>query len=137
MKQYVLDTNAVIRYVLGGKGADKVEAILRQASEIQANIRMSVINLGEVYYVLMHHGGENAAAKTVHGLRHIISFVPVNLEDAVEAAIIKERFKLGYADCFAAALALRVDGTLVSADTDFVKLGRSLKLLKLPRYTEP
>jgi predicted nucleic acid-binding protein len=43
---------------------------------------------------------------------------------------------LGYADCFAAALAMRRDATLVTADPDFVKLGKQLKILALPRHKE-
>jgi len=134
VKNYVLDSNAVLRYVLGQNGADKVDALLRQSSEGRANIFMSVVNVGEVYYILMRRSGENAAAKAVHGLRHVVSFESVELGDAIEAARIKERDRLAYADSFAAALALRVNGILVSADPDFEKLGKNLKLVRLPRH---
>jgi predicted nucleic acid-binding protein len=42
---------------------------------------------------------------------------------------------LGYADCYAAALAMRMDATLVTTDLDFAKLGKKLKLLVLPRHS--
>jgi ribonuclease VapC len=124
-----------VRYIRGTEGADKVRAILQQSERGLASIKMSVINLGEVYYVVMRYLGEPVAAQTVNALRHAVSFVPVELDEAIEAARLKERFKMGYADSFAAALALRTNGILISADPVFDKLGKTIKLLKLPRHT--
>jgi len=134
MKNYILDANALVRYIRGTEGAQKVEGILQQSQRGLAHISMSVINLGEVYYIVMRYLGEPVAAKTVNALRHVVSFVPVDLDEAIEAAKLKEKFKMGYADSFAAALTLRLNGVLVSADPVFDKLGKSIKLLKLPRH---
>ena len=134
MKHYVLDANAVVRYVRGIKGADKVEAIARQCEQGLVSLSMSVVNLGEAHYVISRYLGEKIADKTVHSLQSFVLFVPVDLEQANEAARIKERFKIGYADSFAAILAIRGNRILVSADPVFEKFGRSLKLLKLPRH---
>jgi predicted nucleic acid-binding protein len=54
---------------------------------------------------------------------------------AIDAGILRIRYKLGLADCFAAELAMRKGATLVTADPDFAKLGKQLKLLALPRHT--
>lgn len=135
MKNYILDANALVRYIRGTEGSDKVRAILQQSERGLASISMSVINLGEVYYVVMRYLGEAVAARTVNALRHVVSFVPVELDEAIEAAKLKERFKMGYADSFAAALALRTNGILVSADPVFDKMGRTIKLVKLPRHS--
>jgi predicted nucleic acid-binding protein len=51
------------------------------------------------------------------------------------AATVKFHFRLGYADCFAAELAMRMDATLVTTDPDFAKLGKQLKVLALPRHS--
>jgi predicted nucleic acid-binding protein len=40
----------------------------------------------------------------------------------------------GYADSFAAALAIEYGATLVSADPAFEKLEKKLKWMKLPRF---
>ena len=39
-----------------------------------------------------------------------------------EAAKLKERFRIAYADCFAAALALEMNAPLVTGDPDFRKM---------------
>jgi len=134
LKNYVLDANALLRYVRGIEGAEKVRAILQQSERGLALISMSVVNLGEAYYILMRYLGEPVAAKTVNTLRQVVSFIPAGLDETIAAARIKEKFKMGYADSFAAALALRMNATLVSADPVFEKLGKSIKLLKLPRH---
>jgi predicted nucleic acid-binding protein len=61
---------------------------------------------------------------------------PVVADEAqVEAAAaVRLKYKLGYADCFAASLAIRERATLVTADPDFAKLGQQLKVLALPRH---
>lgn len=135
MKDYVLDANALLRYVLNTAGADKVRAILQQRERETARVSMSVINVGEVFYVLARRTGEGGALEAVNKLRHVVSYIPAELEEAIAAAKIKHQFHMGYADCFAAALALQLNGTLVSADPVFEKLGKSIKLIKLPRHS--
>jgi predicted nucleic acid-binding protein len=51
------------------------------------------------------------------------------------AGILHIRYKLGLADCFAAELATRTGATLVTADPEFAKLGKQLKVLALPRHS--
>ena len=136
MKHYILDANALVRFVRGIEGADKVRSIFRQHERGAAQISMSAVNLGEAYYILMRHLGEATTAKTINLTGHVVSFVPVKVALAIEAARIKERYKMGYADSFAAALALRGNRILVSADPDFEKLGKSIKLLRLPSHAK-
>ena len=50
---------------------------------------------------------------------------------------MKHQFRLGYADSFAAGLALASKATLVSADPSFEKIGKSLKWIRLPKFLYP
>ena len=136
MKDYVLDANAVLRYlgVSQGHGADKVLALLRRAEHGQVRIHMSVINLGEVVYVLLKHLNELKVRDYVEKLQHVVTMVEADALQAFRAAEMKHRYKIGYADSFAATLAVRLKATLVSADPAFEKLGTSLKWLRLPSY---
>ena len=60
--------------------------------------------------------------------------IDANASRTVEAATLKHQYKLGYADSFAAALALESKATLVSADLSFEKVGRALKWMRLPKF---
>ena len=55
---------------------------------------------------------------------------------ALGAAEMKHKYKLGYADSFAAMLAVTLKATLVSADSSFEKLGKTLRWIRLPKYEQ-
>jgi predicted nucleic acid-binding protein len=58
----------------------------------------------------------------------------VDEQSALSTANVRIQYKLGLADCFAAELAMRTGATLVTADPEFAKLGKQLKVLALPRH---
>jgi len=138
VKEYVLDANAVLRYfgVSEGQGTNKVRALFEQAERGQARLSMSVVNLGEVHYVLLKHVGEPRARHYVQVLQHVAAMVEADAAQALHAAEMKNKFKLGYADSFAAALAVTLKATLVSADPAFENLGKTLKWLRLPKFAQ-
>jgi predicted nucleic acid-binding protein len=117
VRQYVLDANAVTRYLTKGPGVEKLDYLFAQARRGDAHLSISVINRGEVLYHLARRAG-------------------LQEEQADAAAALKFIYKLGYADCFAAELAMRTGATLVTADPEFAKLGKQLKVLALPRHKE-
>ena len=136
MKEYVLDANAVLRYfaIGDGEGGEKVRGLFEQAERNQARLSMSVINLGEVLYVLLKRVDEERALHYVQALQHAVTMIDADARRTIQAATLKHQYKLGYADSFAAALALESRATLVSADPAFEKVGKSLKWLRLPRF---
>lgn len=135
MKQYVLDANAVIRYLTKGPGIERLDRLFAQAQRGEASLLISVINRGEALYILAKRAGMLEATEALRTLAHYIESVDATEEQANGAAALKFIYKLGYADCFAADLAIRRGSTLVTADPDFVKLGKQLKVLALPRYS--
>ena len=135
MKQYVLDANAVLRYLTKGPGIERLDRLFAQAQRGEAALSISVINRGEALYNLAKRAGMLEAIDTLRTLAHYVESVEVTEEQSNGAATLKFVYKLGYADCFAADLARRKGATLVTADPDFVKLGKQLKVLALPRYS--
>jgi predicted nucleic acid-binding protein len=97
---------------------------------------MSVVNLGEVFYVLLKHVGEPRARHYVQVLQHVTTTVEADAAQALHAAEMKHTYKLGYADSFAATLAVTLKATLVSADPALEKLGKTLKWVRLPKFPQ-
>ena len=97
-------------------------------------LSMSVINMGEVFYILLKHIGEQKALHYVQVLQHAVTMIDADASRTIEAATLKHQYKLGYADSFAAALALGLKATLVSADPSFEKVGKALKWMRLPKF---
>jgi predicted nucleic acid-binding protein len=134
MRQFVLDANAVIRYVTGGPGAERVSSLFAQQQRGEAQLAMSAVNRGEVFYQIARRAGIQGATQSLRTLARSVESVPVVEEHADGAAALKFKYKLGFADCFAADLAMRRGATLVTADPEFAKLGKQLRVLALPRH---
>jgi ribonuclease VapC len=101
-------------------GAGAVQRVMDMAIEGDAQLLMSVVNWGEVYYATWRDRGQHTATRIVEEIARL----PVEIEDANYevtrmAAELKARFGLPYADCFAASLARRKDARVLTADADF------------------
>jgi predicted nucleic acid-binding protein len=134
VKDYVLDANALVRYFRDHDGADKVQDLLIQADKRQATLSISVINLAKVLYVYARYAALEDARNAIQRVKRLVEFVSPDTEQALVAAELRYRYKLGLADCFAAELAMRTGATLLTADPEFAKLGKQLKVLALPRH---
>ncbi len=124
MKKYVMDSFAMIAFFEDEPGADSVAVILKSLIDRKAKAYMSVINWGEIYYNTMREQGVETAEKVIGQLKQY----PIELVDAdqnltYEAAKLKGRYKIAYADCFAAALSRRLNALVVTGDSEFEKLG--------------
>ena len=129
MKRYVLDSYAMIAYFEDEPGADRVALVLRQLIKGKAKGFMSAVNWGEVYYNTMREQGISEAEKVILQLdKFPIQVVDVNKELAYEAAKLKGEFRIAYADCFAVALSLKLDATIVTGDPDFKKLQKRVSI---------
>jgi predicted nucleic acid-binding protein len=135
VKEYVLDANALVRLYRDAPGAATVENLIRQARSGSAHLAISVINLSEAACVLARYFGSDKALRCIEAARGAIEIVEVWERQALDTAVLRLRYKLGLADSFAAELAMRTGATLVTADPDFVKLGKRLKVLALPRHS--
>jgi predicted nucleic acid-binding protein len=135
MKTYVLDASAVLDLLENGPGAGRVEQLIAGVDRGENVIAMSVLNLGEVFYnVWQHHGEETARSAIAELSRLPIEIVPVDQEQALKAGEIKTLHKFSFVDCVAACLAELRNSTLVTADRDFQKLGRRIRVLWLVRH---
>ncbi len=136
MKEYVLDANAVTRYLGASKGGglDKVDDLIELARQDRVILLMSVVNLGEAGYVLLKNFGVEKTARALRRIENTIRMVDADHDDAMEAARYRHTYHVSYADAFAVGLALKRKATLVSADASFEKFGEKLKWLRLPAY---
>lgn len=135
MRNYVLDASAVLDLLENGPGAERVEQILAEADKQENAVSMSVLNWGEVFYNVWQHHGEEAARSAIAELSRLpIEIVPVDQEQALKAGEIKALHKLSFVDCVAGSLAEVRNSTLVTADRDFQKVGRRIRVLWLVRH---
>jgi ribonuclease VapC len=123
MKRYVLDSYAMIAYFEDEPGADQVSQVLRQLVQGKAKGFMSIVNWGEVYYNTLRGQDVTEAEKVILQLdKFPIQLVEANKDLAYDAAKLKGRYRITYADCFAVALSVKLDASLVTGDLEFKKV---------------
>jgi predicted nucleic acid-binding protein len=133
-KTYVLDANALVALIEAGSGWQKVEDLLQSARRLECSIFMSVLNWGEVFYLLWRHRGEEVARQTMSALSRLpLQIVSVDLAQAMKAGELKATHKLPFVDSVAASLAILHQATLVTGDRDFEKLERHFPVLWIAR----
>jgi len=137
-RRYVLDANALIALFEGRQpAAGRVRKILAEASRTDSPVWMSAVNWGEVFYTEWRRHGESKAREAEMNLRRLpIVVIDVDLDRATRAAALKQRHNLGYADAFAAELAIDRAAWLLSADPEFSRLGKMISLYSLPRHEQ-
>jgi predicted nucleic acid-binding protein len=136
MRRYVLDANALIGFFESRETASgKVRHLLGEAFRLELPLLMSVVNWGEVFYMEWRYHGEAKAREVESNLHRLpVAVIAVDLDRATRAAALKQKHNLGYADAFAAELALERGAWLVTADPEFSKMGKTLSLYPLPRH---
>lgn len=132
MKRYVFDSYAILAFLEDEPGADKVEKALCEVMSNKAEGFLCIINWGEIYYIVMREQNEAAAEEVVKLLSNYpLTLVDADVELTKEAAKFKGRYKIAYADCFAAALAKKGKATVLTGDPEFKLLKNEIKIVWL------
>lgn len=130
----VLDAFAMVAFIEDEPGAAEVEALLTRAIRADLSVLVSAVNLGEAWYALGRAYGPEAADEHVDALLDLgLAVVSADWDLARAAADFKRLGGLSYADCFAAALAVRSDAPVVTGDPEFQRLGTGVRVSWFPQ----
>jgi predicted nucleic acid-binding protein len=120
---YVLDSYALLAYFEAEPGSDQVGKLLEAAKEGKCHLYLSVVNLGEVMYIVERERGLPRAQETLTRIDELpIEVVDADRSLTLAAAHLKTDSPIAYADCFAAALSLNLNAFLVTGDSEFHKI---------------
>jgi uncharacterized protein len=121
LKTRVLDSWAILEWMSGRQPAtEAVEKLLAEAEAGTTRLFMSAINVGEVYYFLCKHRREKLAEDWRESSRTLPVTVEAPTVDEIwDAALLKGRYPIAYADAFAAAMAHKYRCPLVTGDPEF------------------
>jgi ribonuclease VapC len=130
-KAIVLDSWSILAYLEDEQPAgQKVADLIADAHENGIDLMMSVVNAGEVWYILARKTSAAEADNSVSDIRQLgIEFVEASWKFAQAAAALKAKHSMSFADCFAAALAKDTKADLVTGDPEFKQLESEIKIL--------
>lgn len=119
-KALVLDSWAVLAYLGDEASGQEVADLITNALENRIPMYMSIVNAGEVWYILAREMSEAQADGAVTDLTGLgIELIDADWSLTRLAGTFKARHKMSYADCFAAALAKDRKADLVTGDKEF------------------
>ena len=123
----VLDAFALLAFLEKESGHEKVRELLDSDA---CDLLMNAINAGEVFYIISR---ERGAKQGDYFLNVVLPSLPIavvdnSFDDVIEAAKLKARHPVAFADCFAAATAIREKAALVTGDPEFAELGDILEI---------
>jgi len=136
---FVLDAWALLALLQGEEPAAlRVKHLLQEAADQQAQLFISAVNLGEVYYRIGRVKGRDEAEGTLEAIRRLpLRVLSATDEMVLAAASLKIDYLISYADAFAAAAAERLSAVLVTGDPELEQMQGRIRIEKLqrsPRY---
>ena len=98
----------------------RYEPLSRGAAAGRHRVYLSLINLGEVLYVVERERGLIEAQQTLAAVEQLpLEVLPVTRTAVLGAAHVKARFPLSYADAFAVIAAQEHGATVMTGDPEF------------------
>jgi predicted nucleic acid-binding protein len=134
MVTYALDASAILRYLDGEAGSDRVAEVIKGHLAGRYTVVISAIHWGEVAGVTCKAHGLQAMDRVLSRLLSFgLEIVPATAERAVRAALVKVRRKIPYADAFGVELASdSAEHVLLTADFDVKPAARDVNVEFLP-----
>ena len=129
MKATVLDSYAIITYLQRQSGYEEVAKIFEECAAKDREAFMCIVNWGEVIHHALRSGGERKALLAEDTMRAIpVVLIEADKDLTRQAAKLKAALKMSYADCFAAATAMKKKCELVTGDKEFKEIEKKLKI---------
>lgn len=136
MKEYVLDSYALLAYLEAEQEGERVGELLEEASQGGCRLYLCTVNLGEVMYITERERGLPKAQEALARIDELpIDIVDVRRMLVLAAAHLKAQWPIAYAGCFAAALSYSKNAPLVTGNPEFRKsqVSSTLRLEWLPQ----
>jgi predicted nucleic acid-binding protein len=129
-KALVFDSWAILAFYEDEPAGKQVAELIAEANERETPLWMSVINAGEVWYIIARRTSEAEADSTIAELQSLgIQFDNAEWRISHQAALFKSKHTMSYANAFAAALALQKNAHLVTGDREFRQVESELDVL--------
>jgi predicted nucleic acid-binding protein len=133
---YVLDAWSLLALLQGEEpAATRVRELLQAAQEQRAQLLVSMINLGEVFYCVGRLKGQQEAEEMLDLMRRLpLRVLSASDETVIAAARLKIGYTLSYADAFAVAAGQQWEAVVVTGDPELRALQGAVRIEMLRRH---
>jgi len=133
----VVDSWAILAFLRAEEpGAAAMRRYLRRAQSGNLRLLLNVVNLGEVFYRLLQLDKAQAEERLGQVKALPIDVVPARESLVLEAARVKARHPLSYADAFAVATGRVEKAPVITGDPEILALPATVvRVRRLDRHT--
>ncbi len=137
LSTYILDAFAFMAYLENEPGAERIEQMLQDVQDGKARAFISIINLGEVIYNTERRYGLAKAQDTLALIQRMpIEVLPADNQTVLAAAHIKANHPISYADAFVVVAAQKLNGILMTGDSEFQDITEFVRIEWLKRRSQ-
>jgi predicted nucleic acid-binding protein len=123
MKKIVFDSYALIALFRQEAGHELVRDLLVKMANDECEGYITAVNVGEIYYMICRKSNSKNAETAIEAVKQMpIHIVEPDLKMCLDAAAIKAKRSLSYADAFAATLTISKKAVLITGDDEFENL---------------
>jgi ribonuclease VapC len=138
LRATVLDSYAILAFLFGEPGDERVSAAFEKAAEVGKRLLVAAPNWAEVRYQVERKIG----LKRWNDVRTRLLSLPVEIVSidqqlAEDAGALKAVHRMSLADCFAAALTARVKGEILTGDPEFRAVEKLIRVVWLGAPKSP
>jgi ribonuclease VapC len=109
--------------------ADAVEQLIAEGQSAESKLLITTVNLGEIWYSIARAKSAAIADEKIAEIRNLgFEIIDADWELTRCAAGFKAKYRLAYADCFAAALAKLRKLQVVTGDHEFKQLKNEIDI---------
>ena len=130
---WVLDSYALLVLLQLEPGFEKVKELLHEAEKGEAEVWMSLINLGEVAYTIERRYDRGRLEEfLIYLSASPIRLADVTYERVLAAAHVKASYRVSYEDAFAISLAEELGAAVLTGDPQFKEVEGIIRVEWLP-----
>ena len=132
MRTTVLDSYAILAFLFGEPGDERVSAAFEKAAEVGKRLLVAAPNWAEVRYQVERKIGLKRGNDVRTRLLSLpIEIVSIDQQLAEDAGALKAVHRMSLADCFAAALTAKVKGEIMTGDPEFKAVEKLIRVVWL------
>jgi len=129
----ILDSYAVLVFLQGEAGVERVQEILDAAQTGETQAYLPLVNLGEIVYIIERKLGLEEAQSALSAIKQLpLTIFPVDEENVLAAAHIKAQYPVSYADAFVVAAAQNLEAVILTGDPEFDVVKGFVEVENLP-----
>jgi len=131
---YVLDSYALLAYFQGEPGGEIVTRLLERAQISEIVLYLSIMNMGEVFYITSRNLGNDLAESQINDIENLpIQVRSITNDNVMSAARLKAQYSFSFCDAFATTLAQELQASVVTGDPEFNNVGGIINIIWLPQ----